>query len=114
MPEPLILVVSLWINPTRVAEFVAYERRASRIMARYGGQIERAIRLDGEPRSEEPPFEIHIVRFPDEDAFDCYRSDSELTALSPAREEVILRTSIERGYRIHDYDSLHHQEAEHE
>lgn len=39
----LILIVSLWLKDLNVTEFEAFEREAARNMAKYGGQIERAI-----------------------------------------------------------------------
>ena len=40
---PLYILVRLWIHRGREAEFEAYERKVSRIMARYGGVIEHSI-----------------------------------------------------------------------
>jgi len=41
---PLYILVRLWIRRGLETEFEAYERKVSRVMARYGGVIERAIR----------------------------------------------------------------------
>jgi hypothetical protein len=38
----LYILVRLWIHRGLETEFEAYERKVSRIMARYGGVIERA------------------------------------------------------------------------
>jgi hypothetical protein len=43
-PLYIYILVRLWIDKGLEAEFEAYERKVSRIMARYGGVIERAIR----------------------------------------------------------------------
>ena len=60
MAEPLILVVSLWIDASQEEAFVAYEREAARVMARHGGQIQRVIRVHPADAQIDPPFEIHI------------------------------------------------------
>ena len=44
---PFYILVRLWIHRGLETEFEAYERKVSRIMARYGGLIERAIRMSG-------------------------------------------------------------------
>jgi uncharacterized protein (DUF1330 family) len=90
------VVASLWIREGRVAEFEAYERNASRIMKRYGGFVERAVRLeDGTPSDQ--PFEVHFVSFPSRAMFDAYRADEELKALSHEREAVITKSTMVVG-----------------
>jgi hypothetical protein len=43
------------------------------------------------------PFEVHVVSFPDWDAFEAYRGDPQLKDLLPLRERLIARTEIWRG-----------------
>ena len=89
----LYVVVRLWIHRGREAEFEAYERKVSRIMARYGGIIERAIRTApaSDPGSDEP-FEVHVLRFPSRERYDAYRDDAERRALSGERAGIIAKT----------------------
>ena len=96
MRSPIYRVVSLWVRPGAVAEFEAYERKAARIMRRYGGSIEKAIRT-GQEHSPDIPFEIHLVSFPDEDQFAAYRADPELSSLAADRESAILKTVVVPG-----------------
>jgi len=90
---PLYIVVRLWVNRGREAEFEAYERKVSRIMARYGGAIERAIRL---PRTSDDvsdqPFEVHVLTFPSRDRYDAYRDDAERRSLDGERARIIAKT----------------------
>jgi antibiotic biosynthesis monooxygenase (ABM) superfamily enzyme len=90
---PLYIVVRLWIHRGREAEFEAYERKVSRIMARYGGVIERAIRTakasDGGP---DEPFEVHVLRFPSRQLYDAYRDDAERRSLGDERAGIIANT----------------------
>ena len=94
---PLVLVASLWVRDGRVAEFEAYERKAARIMRRYGGAIERAIRIDPANASPDAPFEVHVVTFPDRARFDAYRADFELAGLAAEREAAIGKTLVLTG-----------------
>lgn len=92
----VLLVASLWIREGRVAEFEAYERKASRIMKRYGGMIERAVRVEARMASDSP-FEVHLVSFPSQAMFDAYRADAELNALSDERESAIAKSVVLAG-----------------
>jgi antibiotic biosynthesis monooxygenase (ABM) superfamily enzyme len=78
---PLYILVRLWIHKGLEAEFEAYERKVSRIMARYGGVIERAIRTSKalDDGSDEP-----LV----------YRDDAERRSLSGERAGIITKTDI--------------------
>ena len=96
MESPIYRVVSLWVRSGAVAEFEAYERKASRIMRKYGGSIEKVIRT-GQENSPDTPFEIHVVSFPDQERFAAYRADVELLSLATERELAILKTVVVPG-----------------
>ena len=96
MTSPTLLVVSLWIREGRVAEFEAYERKAARVMKRYGGMVERAVRIESGNTSE-LPYEVHLVSFPSQPMFDAYRASAETKALSNERDAVIAKTVILAG-----------------
>ena len=96
MERPIYRVVSLWIRLGAVAEFEAYERKAARIMRKYGGSIEKVIRT-GQENSPEIPFEIHLVSFPGQEEFAAYRADLELVSLAADREAAILKTVVIPG-----------------
>ncbi len=44
-----------------------------------------------------PPFELHIVSFPDQAAFEAYGADSETLALRSRRELIVARTDVVAG-----------------
>jgi antibiotic biosynthesis monooxygenase (ABM) superfamily enzyme len=87
---PLYILVRIWIHRGLETEFEAYERKVSRIMARYGGVIERAIRTvrASDDRSDEP-FEVHLLKFPSRDFYDAYRDDAERHSLSDERAGIV-------------------------
>src|SRR4051812_27599275 len=95
MPPPLYILVKLWIHSGREAEFEAYERKVARIMARYGGVIERAIRVSREPDDgSDKPFEVHVLSFPSQDLYDAYQEDAERRSLSGERAAIVTNTDV--------------------
>jgi antibiotic biosynthesis monooxygenase (ABM) superfamily enzyme len=87
---PTYILVRLWIHKGLETEFEAYESKASRIMARYGGIIECAIRTSKAPDDgSDQPFEIHVLRFPSRDRYDAYLDDAERRSLSGERARII-------------------------
>jgi antibiotic biosynthesis monooxygenase (ABM) superfamily enzyme len=95
--SPTFLVVSLWIREGRVADFEAYERKMSRIMTRYGGVVERTVRISEPGTVSDQPFEVHVVCFPSQAMCEAYRPDAEGKALSIEREAVIMKTVLLKG-----------------
>jgi uncharacterized protein (DUF1330 family) len=96
MPTPpLYILVRLWIGRGLETEFEAYERKVSRIMARYGGVIECAIRTlrTSEDQSDQP-FEVHVLKFPSRDLYDAYRDDAERHSMSDERARIITNTDV--------------------
>ena len=80
------------------AEFEAYERKVSRIMVRYGGVIEGAIRTSRRPdEGSNEPFEVHVLKFPSRDLYDAYRDDAERRSLSGERADIITDTDTVVG-----------------
>jgi antibiotic biosynthesis monooxygenase (ABM) superfamily enzyme len=96
MANPLLyILVRLWIHRGLEAEFEAYERKVSRIMARHGGVIERAIRtLGASDDGSDEPFEVHVLTFPNQDLYDAYLDDPERRSLSGERAGIITNTDI--------------------
>ena len=103
---PLYIIVRLWIHKTLEAKFEAYERKVSRIMARYGGVIECAIRMTGvSDDGSDQPFEVHVLRFPSRDLYDAYRDDAERHSLSGERAGIITKTDTLVGTAAPSYGS---------
>jgi uncharacterized protein (DUF1330 family) len=96
MSSPFIVVVALWVLPGRHEDFVRYETSAFSIMARHGGSLSRRLAL-GDQAGVDAPSELHVVTFPDRDAYGAYRADPELAALADLRSRAIVRTVIWEG-----------------
>jgi hypothetical protein len=109
MAERYVRVVTLWIRPGQEGAFETFEREAASIMARHGGRIDQAVRLTRPERGEadagvgEPPFELHIVSFPDQAAFAAYDADSATIALRSRRDLIIARTVSAAGRQVGPY-----------
>jgi hypothetical protein len=100
MKTRFYVVVGLWIDARGIEAFEAFERRAVAIMSRYEGRIEKAFRCSEADRAAGDPFEVHIVSFPNESAFQAYRDDEETRDLASLRAALIERTVIWRGEEI--------------
>ena len=98
----LTLVVTLTVRNEAVKTFREFERRAARVMVKYGGMIERTVVIP--PRNASDFLkEVHIVTFPDEQALQAYREDEESKTIAPLREASIVKTDIWFGKSGPDY-----------
>jgi antibiotic biosynthesis monooxygenase (ABM) superfamily enzyme len=88
------ILARLWIHKGREMEFEAYESKVARIMARYGGVIERAIRPSGASKGSEEPFEVHVLKFPSRELYDAYLNDAERRSLSEERAGIITNSDV--------------------
>lgn len=82
------VVASLWVKEDREAEFQAYEAQALAILAEHGGEVVSRFRPDSGPT------EVHILKIASESAFQAFRDDPRLRALSDMRLAAIERTEI--------------------
>lgn len=89
----MTLVVILTIRAGALESFRRFERAAARVMAKHGGEIERAIYIPPGD-DEELCQEVHIVTFPDDRAFAAYRADGGLKDLMYLREESVVATEL--------------------
>jgi len=96
LDNKLTLVVALYVHPGHETEYEQFESAAARIMGRYGGRIERRIRCVA-PADDTRPHEVHVVTFPDAQAFVRYRGDAELKGLAELRARAIRETTVWSG-----------------
>jgi uncharacterized protein (DUF1330 family) len=87
----VLLIVLITIRRDELAIFRNYEHAAAGVMARHGGRIERAYVLEDDGAYVR---ELHVVRFPDDTAFEAYRRDPALTARSADRTRAVISTEI--------------------
>jgi antibiotic biosynthesis monooxygenase (ABM) superfamily enzyme len=103
MSTAITLVVALFINPERRAEFESFETQAAEIMSRVGGRIERQIACSNKDDPTAPD-EVHLVTFPDVDSYNRYRELPELKALASLRAIAIRKTVVWRGTELPAFD----------
>jgi antibiotic biosynthesis monooxygenase (ABM) superfamily enzyme len=96
------LVAALYLHPGREREFEEFETAAAEIMRRYGGAIERRIRIAA-AADQDRPYEVHIVAFPDDRSFQQYRADPDLQALAGLRATAIRETVVWSGKDLPDF-----------
>ena len=92
MPS-LVVTVRLWVKDARFSEFADFETRAFKIMAHHGVEIVSIVQDHAQTLSE-GSHETHILKFPDSAAFEAYRADLALLALSDLRDACTARTKI--------------------
>jgi len=92
----LVLVATLDVWSRAAGDFRRYEAAATEIMQSHGGMIERVIAVE-EPPGDGLFSEIHIVSFPDREAFDNYRKDERLAVWMEVRSRAIAKTVIVFG-----------------
>src|SRR5262245_27461292 len=93
------------MHPGRVAEFEAYERKAAQVMQRYGGVIQKVVRVsDANPSSDGQPFEVHVLGFPSLEAFHAYRAVPELAGFAAERSAANTLTELLLGEAGPNYE----------
>ena len=105
MSAPVTVVALLFVNPDRHAEFAQFEARASAIMRRHGGEIERRIAFPP-PLASTQPHELHVVGFPSAEAFQSYRHDPDLQALASLRARAIRQTVVWVGAEAPSFSDI--------
>lgn len=98
----MVLVVLLTVRRAELDAFRRFERGAAAVMAGHGGRIERVVALAPAP-GDALCREVHLVRFPSEQALAAYRQDPALDALRPLRERSVVQTEILAGEDGPDY-----------
>jgi uncharacterized protein (DUF1330 family) len=89
------LVATLRVRREAEAQFRAYERKAAQVMSKYGGAIVQTVAVSGDdPAAFE---ELHVVTFPDAEAFAAYQRDPEIAAAAPLRDAAIVATKVSLG-----------------
>ena len=92
----MTLVVILTVRREALEAFRRFEQHAARAMADHGGRIERTVVVDM-PESPALLKEIHVVTFPDAEAYRAYRADGRRGAVAHLREASVVHTEILSG-----------------
>jgi uncharacterized protein (DUF1330 family) len=75
--------------------FELFERQAAVIMEAYGGRIDSAFRpAVTDSAAAQRVDEIHVLKFPDHEAFYRYKDDKKLHALATLKEKAIRQSTV--------------------
>ena len=97
----VIVVALLTVRRAELDRFRAYETFAIARVRAHGGDLERAVELD----DPDPALvrELHVLRFPDAEAFARFRADSLLADRQVERAAVIVDTVVWTGVDVPPY-----------
>lgn len=102
MPEESIMITIVALLTIRDEEaFELFETEAAEIMKSHGGRIDSAFRPNKTESSAVD--EVHVLKFPDLDAFERYKTDEKLQSLSALRESAINQTAVYISAQEIDY-----------
>ena len=90
----MLLLVTIDLSQADLAAFERSEAKALDLLPRYGGRLEMRVRtVDGQS-------ETHLLSFPDEAAFEAFRSAPERLALAAEWEACGARSVVQPVARI--------------
>jgi uncharacterized protein (DUF1330 family) len=90
----LTLCVLLTPAPGCEARLVEYEDQVLTLLADHDARVLQRVRTV-DPTADQP-FEVHILEFPSQDAFDAYMEDPARLALAGLRDRAIASTEVLR------------------
>lgn len=91
MSEAIELCCLLRARPGLEAAMTAYEDEVLALVPEHGGQLVSRAVGDG---ADGNPHEVHVYRFPGQDALDAYMADPRRLAKADERDRVIASTVL--------------------
>lgn len=101
---PITLVAILTVRKDALEQFRAFETHAARVMKKHGGRIERSIVVAAHEASELMK-EVHVLTFPNVEAFAAYRADPQLARFAHLRDQAVVDTELLTGEDGPSYDA---------
>jgi len=99
----LYITQLIYLQPGQEVVFDAFEAVAIPLIARYNGQLLLRLRPGPEAvieSSEEPPYEVHVVRFEAESDFQNFMLDEERRQFLHLKEQSIRASVLLKGVRL--------------
>jgi uncharacterized protein (DUF1330 family) len=96
----LTLTQLIYLHPGEERAFDEFEAVALRVLASYGGEV--LLRLRPTPDSViahgiEVPYEVHVIRMPDEDALARFSRDEERQRVLHLKEGAVRASILVKG-----------------
>ena len=99
--EAMVVITQLvYIHPGKERVFDAFEAVAIPLIGKHGGEL--LLRLRPTPEdviagSIEPPYEIHLIRFPNDEALARFMADPQRQELLHLKDESVRSSLLVRG-----------------
>jgi uncharacterized protein (DUF1330 family) len=93
MSTSMTLVAILTVRREAIEKFRAFERHAASVMKKHGGRIERTVVVIPDGPSDVIK-EIHVVTFPNEQAFFAYRNDEQVAQFAHLRDQSVVHAEL--------------------
>jgi hypothetical protein len=90
----------VYVHPGKESVFDEFEAVAIPMIAKHGGELLLRLRPTSENvigRSIELPYEIHLVRFPNDEAFERFAADGERQRFLHLKNEAVRSSLLVRG-----------------
>jgi len=103
-PDPVeVYVVLIWVKPGQLETLHEYETQAAPLIERHGGQFKTVMSVSGVGEGsgfDRAPDEVHVLEFPDPDAFAHYRADPDSQAIGHLRDASVERAIFLQGNAV--------------
>jgi uncharacterized protein (DUF1330 family) len=97
----MVIVTQLvYVRPGREGTFDEFEAIAIPLIAKYGGELLLRLRPTPESvvaRSIDVPYEVHLVRFPSDEALDRFAADEERQRALHLKDDAVQSSLVVRG-----------------
>ena len=90
----MLRLITIDLTQANLDAFERYEAEVLNLLPRYGGCVKMRV------RTLDATTETHLLRFPDEDAFERFRSDPRRLALSVEWERCGARSAVQPVERV--------------
>jgi uncharacterized protein (DUF1330 family) len=96
----LHLTQLVYVHPGQEAAFLAFEAVVLPLIERHGGTLLLRLRPGPEAKVEgalDAPYEVHVVRFPSDEAFARFAADDARQAVLHLKRDAVRATLLLRG-----------------
>jgi uncharacterized protein (DUF1330 family) len=97
----MVLITQLvYVHPGKERVFDEFEAVAIPCIAKHGGELLLRVRPTPDSvieRSIDLPYEIHLVRFPNDEAFEHFAADEERRQFLHLKDEAVRSSLVVRG-----------------
>jgi uncharacterized protein (DUF1330 family) len=96
----LFVTQLVYVHPGKEKEFDEFEARVLPLLPKYGGELLMRLRPDAASMlagTLEKPYEVHLVRFEDQDGLARYTADDERVKVLALKDEAVKSQLVVKG-----------------